>query len=251
MINVVKRVALVCAVIAPFRIGAQATDEDLELLRLLATPITALPPLPLPMPASRNHSYLIGRLQSGYREGPGGTRMPATAVGVDLQYLGGSVVGLTAGFQKRDCKIPGIDCGNHALFGVRGQLNLITGGTVMAGLLRDNTTTSTVGAELGVGYAPSVGPDLNSCTIDAGLPLTVSKRPQRPRLTGFVKPGVMWDFSCGSGGPPSRKSYFTDFGLGLQQVAGRGLDVYVGAQKMFRARTGLGFGLTVSYVRLP
>jgi len=83
------------------------------------------------------------------------------------------------------------------------------------------------------------------------LPFSVSKRRTRPRLTAFVKPGMIWNFSCGSSGPGTRKSYFTDFGLGLQQVAGRGLDIYVGAQKMFRARTGLAAGLTITYVRLP
>jgi hypothetical protein len=242
---------LACATIAPVCLRAQATDEDLELLRLLATPITALPPLALQMPASRNHSYIIARLQSGYREGPYGSNMSATAVGLDYQILGGSVIGVTGGFQNRDCKVPGVDCGKHALFGARTQLNLITGGSMMAALLHDNSTTSTIGAEFGFGYAPKVANDLNSCTIDAGLPLNIAKRRQRPRLTAFVKPGMIWDFSCGSGGPPSRKSYFTDFGLGLQQVAGRGLDIYVGAQKIFRARTGLAAGVTITYVKLP
>ena len=108
---------LACALSAPLRAHAQATDEDLELLRLLATPITALPPLPLQMPASRNHSYIIVRLQSGFRDGPSGKQMHATAVGIDYQILGGSVVGLTGGFQNRDCGISGVECGSHPLFG--------------------------------------------------------------------------------------------------------------------------------------
>lgn len=244
-------VLIACAVVAPVNAHAQATDEDLELLRLLATPITALPPLALQMPASRNHSYFIGRIQSGFRDGPSGQSMAATAVGIDYQILGGSVVGLTGGVQKRDCGIPGVDCGRHALFGARAQLNMLTGGALMAGILHDNSTTSTFGAEFGFGYAPKVAQDLNSCTLDAGLPFAVSKRRQRPRLTAFIKPGVIWDFSCGSGGPNSRKSYSGDFGLGLQQIAGRSLDIYLGAQKLFRARTGLAYGLTVTYVRLP
>ncbi len=240
-----------CALVAPLRVHAQATDEQLELLRLLATPITALPPLPLQMPASRNHSYIIVRLQSGFRDGPSGRQMHATAVGIDYQILGGSVVGLTGGFQNRDCGVPGVECGSHALFGARAQLNLITGGAFMAGLLRDNSTTSTVGLEFGGGYAPKVARDLTSCTIDTGLPIAIAKRRQRPRFTAFIKPGMIWDFSCGSSGPNTRKSYFTDFGLGLQQIAGRGLDIYLGAQKVFRARTGLAAGLTITYLRLP
>jgi hypothetical protein len=128
---------------------------------------------------------------------------------------------------------------------------MLTGGAMMAGILRDNSTTSTFGAEFGFGYAPKVAHDLNSCTVDAGLPFAVSKRRQRPRLTAFIKPGVIWDYSCGSSGPDSRKSYSGDFGLGLQQIAGRSLDIYLGAQKLFRARTSLAYGLTITYVRLP
>lgn len=242
---------LTCALIAPMSVSAQTSDENLELLRLLATPIGALPPIALPMPASRSHNYWIGRLQFGDREGPSGSRMPAAAAGLDFQYLGGSIAGVTAGYQKRDCGIVDAKCGGHPFFGVRGQLNLITGGRAMAALLHDNTTTSTFGAEVGGGYAPNVATNLNSCTVDVGLPFSVAKGRQRPRLVGFIKPGMMWDFSCGSSGPPSRKSYFTDFGLGLQQVGNRSLDIYLGMQRMFRSRTGLQAGLSLTYVRLP
>ena len=137
------------------------------------------------------------------------------------------------------------------MFGARAQVNLMTGGAAMAGLLHDNSTTSTVGTEFGLGYAPSVQPGLNACTIDFGIPFSVAKRRQRPRIVAFMKPGVVYNFSCGGSGPSGGKSYFTDFGIGLQQVGNRSFDIYLGMQKMFRERTGLQAGLTFTYVRLP
>ncbi|HEX6574182.1 MAG TPA: hypothetical protein VF042_04355, partial [Gemmatimonadaceae bacterium] len=142
--------------ITPSIASAQASEAELALLRLIGVPNTALPPVSLPMPASRNHNYYIGRLQAGYREGPSGGAMPAFAAGIDLQYRGGSVLGITGGWQRRDCGVDGPDCGGHALFGVRSQINLMTGGSVFAGLLHDNSATSTFGTEFGFGYAPKV-----------------------------------------------------------------------------------------------
>lgn len=240
-----------CSILAPVCAHSQVTDRDLELLRLFATPIGALPPIALPMPASRNNNYWIGRLQSGYRKGPGGSSMPAAAAGLDFQYRGGSILGVTGGYQKRDCGIAESECGGHALFGARAQINLVTGGAAMASLLRDNSTTSTLGTEVGFGYAPNYESGLDACTFDFGLPFSVAKRRHRPRLVGFVKPGVVWNFGCGSGGPPSHKNYFTDFGIGLQQVGNRSFDIYFGMQKMFRRRTGYQAGLSFTYVRLP
>lgn len=239
------------AILTPVCAKAQTADEDIELLRSLATPVGALPPIALPMPASRNHNYWIGRLQSGFRKGPGGSSLPAAAAGLDFQYRGGSIFGVTAGYQKRDCGLLGGNCGQHALFGARAQIGLVTGGAAMASLLRDNSTTSTFGTEFGFGYAPNVRDSLDACTFDFGIPFSVAKRRQRPRLVAFVKPGVVWNFSCGSDGPSARKSYFTDFGFGLQQVGNRSLDIYIGLQKMFRARTGMQLGATFTYVRLP
>lgn len=231
--------------------GAQATDADIALLRLVGVPNTALPPVSLPMPASRNHSYLIGRFQAGYREGPSGHAMPAFAGGIDLQYRGGSVLGITGGWQRRDCGIEGPNCGGHPLFGVRSQVNLMTGGSVFAGLLHDNSATSTFGAEFGFGYAPKVSGEVGACAVDFGLPFSVAKRRQRPRLVGFVSPGIIWDFTCGGNGPGSGKNYKTDFGLALQQVGNRSFDIYLGMQKIFRGKTGFQTGITLSYVRLP
>ncbi len=166
---------IACVVAAPARSSAQTSDDDLKILRLFATPIGSLPAISLPMAGSRNNSNLIGRLQTGYRKGPSGTSLPATAVGLDLQYQGGSVFGVTAGAQKRDCRIVE-SCGYHPLFGARAQLNVITGGSAVAKLLRDNSTTTTFGAELGAGYAPRVTPNMSACSVDFGLPYSIAKR---------------------------------------------------------------------------
>ena len=237
--------------LAPSLTHAQMSDADLAALRLLSVPVTALPPIALPMPASRNHNYFIGRLQAGVRKGPGGEAMPAVAGGIDFQYRGGSVIGATVGYQKRDCGILGGDCGGHAMFGVRSQIGLMTGGSIFAGLLNDNSATSTLGTEFGFGYSPKVSGDMNACAIDFGIPFSVAKRRQRPRLVAFVSPGIIWDFTCGSGGPKSRKSYKTDFGLALQQVGNRSIDFYFGMQKIYRAKTGFQTGLSMTVVRLP
>ena len=248
-----KTSVMIAAVIAiaPLAASAQATDAELSALRLLAVPVTALPPISLPMPASRNHNYFIGRLQTGMRKGPGGEYMPAFGAGIDYQYRGGSVLGITAGYQKRDCGIETESCGGHALFGVRSQINLMTGGSMFAGLLNDNSATSTLGTEFGFGYAPSVTGDLNACAIDVGLPLSVAKRPQRPRLVGYVSPGIIWDFNCGGDGPRGRSTWKTDFGLALQQVGNRSIDLYFGMQKLYRRKTGFQTGVSLTYVRLP
>ena len=248
---VARFTALALTTLIPVIGHAQATETELATLRLLAVPITALPPVSLPMPASRNHNYFIGRFQVGYRKGPSGDRMPAFAGGVDFQYRGGSIVGITGGVQRRDCGIPGTDCGSHPLFGIRSQINLTTGGSIFAGLLHDNSATSTLGTEFGFGYAPRYSGDRNACAIDFGVPFSVAKRRQRPRLVGYLSPGIIWDFNCGSKGPGSTKTYKTDFGLALQQVGNRSFDIYFGMQKLFRGRTGFQTGLSFSYVRLP
>ncbi len=242
---------LVAALAFPIAARGQATDEELARLRLLGVPMTALGPISLPMPASRNHNYFIGRLQSGFRKGPSGDRMPAVAAGIDLQYRGGSVFGVTGGYQKRDCGTLGSGCGGHAMFGARSQINLMTGGSIFAGLLRDNSATSTLGTEIEFDYSPSVADGLNACAVGFGLPFSIAKRRQRPRLVAFVSPGVIWDFNCGSSGPPSRNTWKTDFGLALQQVGNRSFDIYFGMQKLYRGKTGFQTGLSFTYVRLP
>jgi hypothetical protein len=227
------------------------SDRDVEILRLLATPFGALPPTSLPMAASRNHNYWQGRIQGGYRTGPNDENLSSIGGGIDLQYRGGSVFGLTAGYQKRNCTV-NVDCeSGHMMYGARAKVGLVTGGSTMAGLLHDNSTTSTFGTEIGFGYAPNVAPDVSACTLDFGIPYSIAKRRQRPRFVTYITPGMVWDIKCGSDGPGTKKSYFTGFGLGLQQVGNRSLDIYLGVQKIYRAQAGTQFGVSITYVRLP
>lgn len=214
------------------------------------TPIGALPPIALPMPASRDNSYWGVRLQVGQRRERGLEDLLAVAGGIDYQFRGGSIFGLTGGYQwRQNCQSTTGDCG-HALYGARARFNLITGGPTIAGLLGDDGATSTLGTELGFGYAPDINPGQAGCTLDAGLPLSIAML-ERIHLVGFITPGVVWDLNCSSGDTKARRSYLLGFGLGLQQLGLRGLDVHVGMQRMFVGATGVQFGVTVSWVRLP
>jgi len=242
-------VAVVGALIVPSRSYAQATHDELEVARLEGTPIGALPPIALPMPASRNHNYWGFRLQAGARDGRRGSDLAAVAAGIDFQFRGGSVYGLTAGYQRRDCRLAGPDCGGHTLFGARGRINLMTGGPTIGALFHDYSATSTLGTELGFGYAPDVIQGMDACTLDMGIPMSVAMG-QRVRVATFITPGVVWDMSCGAGAPTS-PSYLTGVGIGLQQLRNRGIDIYFGIQKIFRSNTGYQLGVSVTYVRLP
>lgn len=244
--------AVTCAMVlgtASAQSQTQVSDDLLQILRLESTPIGALPPIALPMPASRNHDYWGVRLQGGHRSDRDGSDLGALAAGIDFQYRGGSVIGITGGYQKRDCELAGPNCGGHALFGVRSRVNLLTGGPTIGKLFGDVNATTTVGGELGFGYAPNILPDINSCTFDMGLPLSVSML-QRVRLVTYVTPGIAWDVSCGSSGPPTRMSWLTGFGIGIQQFGNRSTDVFLGMQKIFRGETGYQIGLSVTYVWL-
>lgn len=255
----VRVLILSCALIAPTRAHTQGSPNEREILRLGATPIGALPPIALPMPASRNHHYWGARFQTGYRGETGGADLLAVAGGIDLQYSGGSTLGVTGGYQKEDCELIGADCGGHALFGVRTRINLFTGGPGVGGLFGDYSATTTLGTEIGIGYAPSVLPGMPACTFDIGLPLSISMFQgirHVPTLGGvrvvsFITPGVVWDVDCSSEDNPSRSSYLTGFGIGLQQWGDRSLDVYLGVQRIFRGASGFQVGITVTYVRLP
>jgi len=230
---------------------SELSDREVQILRLLSTPFGALPPISLPMAASRNHNYWQARFQGGYRTGPNDENLSSVGGGVDLQYRGGSIFGLTAGYQKRNCSVT-VDCeSGHMFYGARARIGLMTGGSTVAGLLRDNSTTSTFGTEFGVGYAPNIAPDKSACTLDVGIPYSIAKRRQRPRFVTYITPGMVWDMKCGSSGPGTKKSYFTGFGLGLQQVGNRSLDFYLGVQKIYRADAGTQVGLSITYVRLP
>jgi hypothetical protein len=247
------RRALIGAMLATLPAGAdvraQATDAELAILRLEATPIGALPPLSLPMPASRNHNYWGIRLQTGQRNGRGGADLRSVAGGIDLQWRGGSIFGATAGYQARDCEVVVTDCGGHMLFGVRGRFNVMTGGPGLASGF-DYSATSILGAEVGFGFAPDVVAGVDACTFDVGVPIALAMF-QKVRVVPFLTPSVVWDVGCSRDGPPTTASYLLSAGVGVQQLWLRGLDAYVGFQKIFRSDTGYHFGLSITYVRLP
>ena len=227
------------------------TLQSLPVMSVEATPIGALPPIALPMPASRDNSYWGLRLQSGQRRERGQEDLLAIAAGVDYQVSGGSIFGVTGGYQwRQNCQPTTSDCGGHSLFGARARFNLVTGGPTIAGMLGDKTATSTLGTELGFGYAPNVTPGANACTFDVGVPLSIAML-ERIRLVTFVTPGIVWDVDCSSANTPRLQSYLLGFGLGLQQLGFRGLDVHVGAQRIFRGTTGMQFGVSITWVRLP
>ena len=221
-----------------------------QLLSAEATPIGALPPLAMPMPASRNHNYWGIRLQAGHRIGRNGDNVLSLAGGLDLQWRGGSIFGATAGYQQQLCEpIVGEDCAAHLMLGLRGRFNILTSGPSLGAMFNDYSANTTIAAELGFGIAPSVAPSANACTIDFGLPLSISFL-QRVRLVPFLTPGYVWDVDCSSGGLANGGRFFTGFGIGLQQLAARGLDVHLGFQKIFEGDTGFQLGLSVMYVRL-
>jgi hypothetical protein len=174
----------------------------------------------------------------------------AIAGGVDLQWRGGSVFGLTGGYQARDCGRAEADCGGHMLFGARGRFNVMTGGPTIAGLVRDYSATTTLGAELGMGFAPNAISNRHACTVDLGVPLSLAML-QRIRLVTYVTPAVVWDINCSNPASSKRATYLTGLGIGVQQIGGRALDFYVGGQKIYRRGSGYQFGISVTYVRLP
>ena len=226
------------------------TPPALPILAAEATPVGALPPVALPMPASRDYNYWGARLQIGQRRERGPEDLLAVAAGLDYQVRGGSIFGVTGGYQwRQNCQSTNGDCG-HPLVGARARFNLITGGPTIAGLLGDDGATSTLGTELGVGFAPRVTEGQNACTLDVGVPLSIAML-ERLHLVAFVTPGVVWDLDCSAGDTSPQRSYLLGFGLGIQQLGFRGLDVHFGMQRMFRGATGVQFGLSVSWIRLP
>ena len=226
------------------------TSSSLPVLAAEATPIGALPPVALPMPASRDHNYWGARLQVGQRRERGPEDLLAVAGGIDYQVRGGSIFGVTAGYQwRQNCQSTTGDCG-HPLYGARARFNLITGGPTIAGLLGDDGATSTLGTEIGFGFAPDIMENQNACTLDIGVPLSIAML-ERLHLVAFLTPGAVWDLDCSAGDTVPQRSYFVGFGLGVQQLGFRGLDVHLGLQRMFRGATGVQFGVTVSWIRLP
>lgn len=230
---------------------AQISVAEMRLLRIESTPVGALPRMPAAMPASRDHHYWSVRLQTGHRAGRGGgTDLPALGGGVDLQWRGGSVLGVTAGYQGRDCELLGPDCGSHMMFGAGGRFSIVTGSSSIGEALGDYSSTTTVGVDLGFGYAPDAAPGVPACTLDLGLPVSLAML-QTVRVVAYTTPAVVWDVDCGGGPGTGRASYLGALGFGIQQLGHRGLDVYVGVQKIFRSRSGYHFGLSVAYTHLP
>jgi hypothetical protein len=244
-------VFLIAAALLGPELARAQTGQSLPILASEATPIGALPPIALPMPASRDDNYWGVRLQVGQRRERGPEDLLAIAGGVDYQVRGGSIFGVTGGYQwRQNCDAAINDCGGHSLFGARARFNLMTGGPTIAGLIGDDAATTTFGTEIGLGYAPNVAPGVNACAVDLGFPLSIAML-ERIHLVAFVTPGVVWDVDCSSEDTPRSRSFLMGFGFGIQQLGFRGLDVHVGMQRMFRGTTGVQFGVSVSWVRLP
>lgn len=244
------RIALAAALAAlPGTARGQEPAPESPVLDVEATPIGALPPIALPMPAGRNHNYWTFRVQAGNRTGRDGPDLMTVAGGVDLQWRGGSIFGLTAGYQEPDCE-DGELCGGNAMFGARARFNVITGGPGVASLVGDYSATSTLGAEIGFGYAPDVSGGANACTVDLGLPLSVAML-QEVRLVTYLVPSVAWDLTCGTSDGETQSNAILNAGVGIQQLVLDGLDVYLGAQRVFREGTGYQLGISVTYVHLP
>lgn len=229
---------------------AQSASET-HLRRLLAVPLGALPPTGMLMPASRNHSYWVGRLQAGTQWDNVTGDLAAVAGGLDFQWRGGSTFGLTAGYQFEDCERTVTGCSHHPLFGARARVNVITGGPTVAALIGDNGATTTLGTELGLGYAPDAISGRNACAVDVGMPISLALF-QRIRVLSFFTPGLAWDVRCPRDGSIGvGASTFIGAGIGIQQLGHPGLDVSVGAQRIFRRGAGLQFGVNVTFVRVP
>ena len=233
---------------------AQTSPGELHVRRLLATPIGGLPPVAMPMPASRDRNYWVGRLQAAAHHRNNRPDERVVAGGIDLQWQGGSVVGITAGYDSPTCAET-LECPGHMLFGARARAGFMSGGPTLAAMFGDHTATTTFGAELGFGYAPNVHEIGDACTIDVGIPISISML-QRLRVVTFVSPGIAWSMSCltqKSDDPTARSaaSFVLGYGLGIQQLFVRGLDVNMGLQRIFREGTGIQFGISFIYVKLP
>src|SRR3954466_12329728 len=110
------------------------------------------------------------------------------------------------------------------MFGARAQAGLMSGGPTLASIIGDHTATTTLGVDVGLGYAPSVKGIGNACALDVGMPVSIAML-QRVRGVTFVSPGVAWDGGCLHRSPsPSAASFVLGYGLGIQQLWTRGLD---------------------------
>ena len=244
----IATVLLLCLIAQPL---AAQTPGEAHLRRLLNVPLGALPPLAMLMPASRNHNYWVGRFQTGTQRDNLTGDLSAAALGLDFQWRGGSAFGITGGYQSADCEENVTGCNGHALFGARARFNVVTGGPTFAALIGDNSATTTLGAEFGAGYAPNAIAGRNACAVDVAAPISISLF-QRFRMLTYFTPGIAWDVRCPTGGSQrGGASTFAGAGIGLQQLANRGLDVSFGVQRIMRRGAGLQLGINVTYVRIP
>lgn len=233
----------------PADASAQVEGEPRRIFGIEATPAGALPPLALPMPASRNHNYWVWRFQTGARRGRSGSDLLALAGGLDLQYRGGSIFGATAGWQSRDCEAGTPPCDGHPFFGTRARFNVFTGGPTIGSFIGDYSANTTLGAEIGFGWAPNAAPGYDACTLDVGVPFSVAML-QTFRLVAFVMPTGSIELRC-SGGSDVDRDFIINLGLGIQQLWLRGLDLYIGFQRIVRDDTGIQLGISLMYVHLP
>lgn len=232
----------------PLAPRAAAAQEPVLPSRVEATPIGTLPPLALPMPASRNHNYWAFHVLAARSMNRNGPDLDAVAVGAGIQWRGGSMYGVTVGYSG-DC-VGGGDCDEHLMAEARGRFNVFTGGPTIGGLFRDPNASTTLGAEMGIGYAPDVAGNVNACTFDIGMPVSVAMY-QRVRLVVFAMPTLAWDFHCGGTSEGLGTTWIGSAGVGLQQLGLRGLDLHVGMKKIFRDDAGYLFGVSLSYVLMP
>ena len=111
--------------------------------------------------------------------------------------------------------------------------------------------TTTLGGEIGFGYAPNALGEQNACAIDLGMPVSLSLF-QRIRVLSFLTPGIAWDVRCPVNGTVgTAASAYLGAGVGVQQIGHPGLDISVGAQRIFRRNSGIQLGLNISFVWLP
>jgi hypothetical protein len=225
--------------------AAQESATVLPFDALAMTPFGALPPAGPPMPASRNHHYLHYRVLAG-RRFAGGAELDALAAGVDLQWLGGSVAGVTLGRQW--CPENQQDCDSHAIAGLRGRLSLYTTGPTIGRAIHDYSATLMVAAEVGVGYAADVLDGRDACSFDIGLPVALGLL-QQVRVVPFVTPALGWEMDCADR-DTSTPRIALGWGISLQQIFMRGLDIHIGGQRVFRTGAGHQIGVGVTLVPL-
>lgn len=224
---------------------AAAQDEPLPFSGIGVTPIGALPPLGPPMPASRNHHYLHFRAQMG-RRWVDGARLDAYAVGADIQWLGGSIAGLTIGEQR--CTHAELECDSHRFVGARARISIFTTGPTIGRAFHDYSASLMVATEFGFGYAPNVLDRQDACSMDAAVPVALGFL-QGVRVVPFLSPGFGWEMDCATR-DTSTPHFLVGYGISFQQLFTRGLDLHIGGQKVFQTGGGSMFGVSISLVPL-